>query len=104
MKDTAEVLYSKEGIVQGDPLSMFIYAMATLPLVNQLDHPQHNVQVWYADNASACDRLDSLRVWMKKLISLGPAFGYHPEPKKSFLVVDNLFEEKYLRIQESTLS
>ena len=102
LKDTAEVLYSKEGIVQGDPLSMFIYAMATLPLVNQLDHPQHGVQVWFADDASACDRLDSLRIWMKKLISLGPAFGYHPEPKKSFLVVDNLFEEDAIKIFEDT--
>ena len=32
--DSAEVLYSKEGVTQGDPLLMFIYAVATIPMIN----------------------------------------------------------------------
>ena len=33
IKDSKELLYSKEGVTQGDPLSMFVYAVATIPMV-----------------------------------------------------------------------
>ena len=36
-KGSHEHLYSMEGVVQGDPLSMFIYAVASLPLIKQLE-------------------------------------------------------------------
>ena len=32
-------LYSKKGVTQGDPLSMFIYAIGTLPLIRSLNDP-----------------------------------------------------------------
>ena len=37
--DSSELLYSREGVTQGDPLSMFIYAVATIPLITQLGKP-----------------------------------------------------------------
>ena len=39
MKGSSSLLYSKEGVTQGDPLSMFIYAIGTIPLIRAIDHP-----------------------------------------------------------------
>ena len=47
------LLYSKEGVTQGDPLSILIYAIGSFPLINSLNHPLNGSQVWYADDASA---------------------------------------------------
>ena len=47
------VLHSEEGTTQGDPLAMPMYALATIPLINQLSDPSNIIQVWYADDASA---------------------------------------------------
>ncbi|KAL5479245.1 hypothetical protein EMCRGX_G022742 [Ephydatia muelleri] len=66
---------SQEGTTQGDPLAMPMYALATLPLMH---HVNHDIgQVWYADDATATGKLTNLRTWWDKLVSLGPAYGYH---------------------------
>ena len=51
------MLHSKEGVTQGDPLSMFFYAISTFPLVTSLNKHCDLTQVWYADDASACGRV-----------------------------------------------
>ena len=81
--------YTKKGVTQVDPLSMFMYPVSSLPLISSLDHLYQLTQVWYADDASACGNLDSLREWFYILKESGPSFGYFPEPSKSFLVVDD---------------
>ena len=89
--ESESFLYSK-GDTQGDPLSMFMYALSavsSLLLISSLDHLYQLTQVWYADDASACGNLDSLREWFYILKERGPSFGYFPEPSKSFLVVDD---------------
>ena len=43
-------------------------------------------QVCYADDASVCGHLNDIREWV---LSKVPAFGYHPEPSKSFLLVND---------------
>ena len=96
LKGSASMLHSKEGITQGDPLSLFIYAIATLPLINTVDHPYQGFQVWYVDDASACAKLVSLKDWLLKLMKCGPSFSYYPEPNKSFIVVkENFMEEAH---------
>ena len=87
MRGASDCLYSKEGVTQGDPLSMFMYAIGTLPLIRSLHNPSHWTQVWYADDASAGGSLHDIRDWFSLLCSRGPAFGYFPEPSKSFVVV-----------------
>ena len=43
-------------------------------------------QVWYADDATGCDKLDRLRVWDALLLH-GPKYGYFPKPSKCILLV-----------------
>ena len=74
-------------MTQGDPLSMFIYALATIPLIERLGHPTEGTHVWYADDASACSQLQHLKEWFDRLLKTGPLYGYHPEPNKCVLVV-----------------
>ncbi len=83
-----EMLYSKEGTTQGDPLSMAFYALGVLPLISNLKDLQKWIQMWYADDASSGGTLPMLREWFGDLMAMGPAFGYFPEPTKSVLVVD----------------
>ena len=82
------LLFSREGVTQGDPLSMAFYALSVLPLIRSLKDTQRWTQVWYADDANCGGFLDSLLVWFQRLLQDGPAFGYHPQPSKTYLVVD----------------
>ena len=73
-------------MAQGDPLSMAMYAISTIPLIRQLSQ-ENIVQVWYADDASAGGRLQSIRMWWDKLVQHGPAYGYFPNASKLWLIV-----------------
>ena len=80
------VLFSQEGVTQGDPLSMVIYSLAVLPLIQHLaTHPNH--QMWYADDSSNAGSFDGIEEWYLDLAAEGPKIGYQPEPTKSILVV-----------------
>ena len=85
---TANFLHSKEGVSQGDPLSMFAYGLGILPLIRQLkaDFPEVE-QPWYADDAGAGGNFSEIRRFFSKLEEIGPNYGYYPEPSKSILVV-----------------
>jgi hypothetical protein len=96
LQNTNELLFSKEGVTQGDPLSMMMYGLAVLPLIHSLAilHSQNVIQNWYADDAAATGELSAIKEWLKSLMHQGPNYGYYPEPTKSFLVVAPQFEEK----------
>ena len=94
VRGSSEFLYSKEGVTQGDPLSMFMYAIGTLPLIHSLRRPSCWTQVWYADDASAGGSLSDIRDWFSLLCSRGPSYGYFPEPSKSLVVVDEHFRSE----------
>ena len=88
VRGSAEYLYSREGVTQGDPLSMFLYAIGILPLIRSLKDPSKWTQVWYADDASACGELSNIRKWFDLLLHHGPLYGYFPNPSKCCVVVD----------------
>ena len=90
------ILYSEEGITQGDPLAMPMYAIAILPLIDRIDHAVK--QIWYADDASATGRITDLRMWWDKLVSIGPSYGYYVNASKTWLVV----KEDHLDVAKST--
>ena len=79
-----DTILSQEGTTQGDPLAMPMYALATIPLIKELDG--HCKQIWYADDAAAVGKITDLRDWWDKLTSLGPRYGYFPNPSKTWLV------------------
>ena len=81
-----QALLSEEGTTQGDPLAMPFYALATLPLIDCLSDIQDVKQVWYADDASAAGSLLSLRRWWDRMKTKGPAFGYHANANKTWLI------------------
>ena len=79
-------LSSEEGTTQGDPLAMAMYALGVLPLIRDLKVFSVQ-QVWYADDAAALCKLQQLREWWDRLISIGSLYGYFANPSKSWLLV-----------------
>ena len=81
-----ECLLSREGTTQGNPLAMPMYALGVLPLVRSVATPGAH-QCWYADDASAGDKLASVHKWWDRLVTDGPVYDYFTNPSKSVLLV-----------------
>ena len=91
LQGSSDYLLSKEGVTQGDPLSMMLYAVAILPLIRALKNPKGWIQNCYADDSACVATLPSLHAWFSRLLSRGPDFGYFPRPAKTVLVVGPSF-------------
>ncbi|XP_064400133.1 uncharacterized protein LOC135346443 [Halichondria panicea] len=71
---------------------MPMYALATVPIIKRLHSLSEDIdQVWYADDAAA-GKIVRLQEWWTNLSTLGPKFGYFPNPQKTWLVT----KEKHL--------
>ena len=82
-----DVLLSQEGTTQGNPLTMPMYALATIPLIRKLKSMIDDVnQVWYADDASGSGQVKRLREWWEVINTQGPRYGYFPNASKTWLV------------------
>ena len=91
----AEFLASCEGVTQGDPLSMILYGIALIPLVELLRHDCPEVmQPWYADDLALLGRHAANARCLKLLTKAGPFFGYFPNPGKSWYVCDAVDEDE----------
>ncbi|WP_288993061.1 hypothetical protein, partial [uncultured Marinobacter sp.] len=83
-------IHSKEGVTQGDPLSMFAYGVGLLPLIRALKESFPAMdQTWYADDAGAGGKFDAIKQHFAKLQEIGQHYGYYPEPTKSILIVSH---------------
>jgi hypothetical protein len=59
---STSLLYSKEGVMQGDPLSMLGYGIGILPLIRCLQTKIPTIkQPWYANNAGTGGSFSDLR-------------------------------------------
>ena len=90
-----EVIYSREGTTQGDPLAMAIFAIAVRPLIDRLTAAKA-IQVWFADDAASGGKLVAIRLWWDMLVRYGPLFGYYVNVSKSWLLV------KTAKLQDAT--
>ena len=83
----ATILLSREGVTQGDPLSMALYGIALLPLAETLRSECGEVlQPWYADDAAMQGTPRAVSECFTLLCRLGPMHGYFPEPEKSYAI------------------
>ncbi|KAI2507264.1 hypothetical protein MHU86_7100 [Fragilaria crotonensis] len=83
-----EIILSREGVTQGDPLSMVLYGLALTPLAETIRERVPTVaQPWYADDAAMAGPVDGIAEAQRLLLDLGPRRGYFPEPDKSILIV-----------------
>ena len=60
LRGSDEHLASMEGVTQGDPMSMVLYAAGTLPLIRRLKDVSRYLQIWYADDSCAGGLLSSI--------------------------------------------
>ena len=86
-----EVILSGEGTTQGDPLAMPMYALGTLPLIDESSE-SGALQSWYADDATAAATLQRLRRWWDILQQRGSSYGYYLNASKSVLLVKPGYE------------
>ena len=78
---------SAEGITQGDPLSMSLYAISLQPLITRLHVSSAAKQCWFADDATGSGSLKDVRKWWDELSESGPPLGYFPNAKKCWLII-----------------
>ena len=71
-----ECIGSREGTTQGDPLAMCMYAVATVPLIDELEGVASVSQYWFADDASALGDIEQLRRWWDGINAVGKHYGY----------------------------
>ena len=65
-----------------------VYALSTLPLKARVSQP-NLTQTWFADDAGAGASLESLHRWWTALSEVGPKYGYHVNPPKTWLLVED---------------
>ena len=102
MRGSDEIILSKEGTTQGDPLGMAMYGVGILPLVRKLKKPAVRTQNWYVDDSGVSAKLRRMREWFDELCDFGPSYGYYPEPTKCVLVVKKGLESEAKEIFEGT--
>ena len=94
---------SMEGVTQGDPLAMAMYAIAMTPLIRRLRREDPDVkQVWFADDSTAAGRLQALKSWWEHLADEGPGFGYFPNASKTKMIVKAEYIEKATEMFEGS--
>ena len=89
--DTTVILLSLEGVTQGDPLSMVLYRITLVPLLEELrDAYPTLLSPSYADDAvfdgSERRNVEQIRLLMDQ----GTDRGYFPDPAKSLFIADKL--------------
>ena len=72
---SSDPLFSREGITQGDPLSMLFYAVALLLLIRLLKS-SHYTHSWFTDDSACVGSLENVKSWFKQLMDEGPKYGY----------------------------
>ena len=88
----------REGVTQGDPLSMVFYGITLVPLAKELIAVDPGLlSPFYADDA-AFDGLARLSAQLLKLsMKRGPDWRYFPKPDKSLFILDTPGQDEAAR-------
>jgi hypothetical protein len=83
----ALMIFSKEGVTQGDPPTMVAYGLPfPSPLIRSLKSELPDVnQPWYADDLGVGVSFAGIGKYFELLQEKGRKRGYYPEPTKSIL-------------------
>ena len=73
---------------------MCMYAVATAPLIDELEGVASVSQYWFADDASALGDIEQIQTWWDGINAVGKHYGYFPNAVKSVLLVKEEFYEK----------
>ena len=90
---TLFVLYSMEGVTQGDPLAMILYGLTVVPLIRDLKKQFPELtHIWFADDGNAIGNFHLLDEFFNYVHKHGKPFGFQLDPRKCVLVThpDNL--------------
>ena len=76
-----EAILSTEETTQGDPLTVAMFVLAMLPLIDRASREAR--QIWYDNDVSAGGKMNGIRAWWDKITQLGLEYGYFPNPAKT---------------------
>ena len=98
LRQTGELpvtILSREGLTQGEPLSMVLYRITPVPLVEELRAADLGIlSPFYADNAAFDGSARRSAQLLKLLMRRGPDREYFHEPAKSLFISDTLGQEE----------
>ena len=84
---TANILYSREVVTQGDPMYMVAYKIGVLPLIKHLKLAYPDVtHPWYSNKYGALITFDNLDKFIYSLKRHGPAWGSYPGTTKTIMI------------------
>ena len=83
-------LQSQEGVTQGDPLSMAMYALSTQKFISELRERNPDVkQAWFADDGTGGHSVKKTHNWWTDVKQIGPKYGIFPEGSKCLIILKN---------------
>ena len=93
--DAQVILLSREGVTQGDPLSVVLYGITLAPLVEELRYTDPTLLSPFYAKYAAFDRSERQSVaQLKLLMDRGPDGGFFPEPARFLFIADNPEEKE----------
>ena len=85
---SSAIINSREGVTQGDPFAMVMYAIGTLPLIRRVRKQAIDANhSWYADDSSVVGRFPDLKRVYSALCIWGVNYGYIPNSSKTKIIV-----------------
>ena len=88
-------ILSREGVIQGDPLSMVLHGLTFFPLVEELRVADPGLLSPFYMDHTVFDVLAQHSVHLLNLLmKRGPDRGYFPDPAKSLFILDNPGQEE----------
>lgn len=85
---------SREGVTQGDPMSMICFGITTIPIIKEVDSRCSfrcmGKRVWYADDAGIGGKIGDIIEYYRSLVKTGEKYGFTPQPHKSELICRNV--------------